>query len=137
MRNVAFLFALALALALPTGPAEAKPSSGPDLPADFELTYCAGVTSVGPGCAWMESVLDEDGVWEHIALHIPYLGVLPYTLWGTWDLQRRGKRLVIEIDDGFSTTYVGNKISANCWAGLYTSDTSPPTGGAWEGCVIP
>jgi hypothetical protein len=137
MRIALSLLAMTAALVLPTTQAEAGPNSGPTLPADFELTYCAGATSVNASCAWMESVLDQGGVWEHIALHIPGLGVLPYTLWGTWELKRNGKRMVIEIDDGFDTTYVGNKISANCWAGLYTSDTNPPTGGAWEGCVVP
>ncbi len=138
MRPVLALAAVA-ALALTVSPAvEAKPpSSQISFPADFELTYCPDSTTVNPSCAWMESALYADGTWEHFALHIPGLGVLPYTLWGDWELQRGGKRLVIVLDDSFSTTYVGDKVSANCWAGTYSAATNPPTGGAWEGCIVP
>lgn len=136
MRHLLSLVAVA-AIALSVVPsADAKPPSI-SFPADFELTYCPDSTTVDPSCAWMESALYADGTWEHFALHIPMVGVLPYTLWGDWELQRGGKRLVIVIDDSFATTFVGDKVSANCWAGSYSASTNPPTGGAWEGCIVP
>lgn len=126
---------LLLALALTSAPVDAKkPDRGPSPPAELEMVLCWDATAISAACPRTDNTLTDDGVIEQTAYHIDVIGeTLVYSVFGTWDLQRGGKRLVIEWPGEYlTTTYVGTAVGDGCYAG-----TMSHTGGAsgvWEGC---
>ncbi|MCB9792690.1 MAG: hypothetical protein H6741_08155 [Alphaproteobacteria bacterium] len=133
---LATLTAAAFSLAAPSAEA-ARPSSGFSTPADFEMINCWGTSTFDSGCPWTESILHADGTWEHVTLHLPGLGDLDYTIYGTWELRRGGRELVIVFEDTtVTTTWVGESIGGGCFEGTMSDTSTTPNSGVWQGCVV-
>lgn len=137
LRPVVLLLAASAPLLL-TASSQACPPAPFTFPADFEMTTCYGETEMVPDCQWSETVLHANGDWEHVALHLPYIGVMEYTLWGSWELRKGNKEIeIVYPQTYFSTTWTGSRTTTGCYAGTVYQSSNPPQYGVWEGCVVP